>query len=77
MSGKKRSVARQRVKNLRRAKRSGTKKWMAGKPMLKVGMGGTDKSGTVKPSYVYYSQASAESLRGKPNHWAGLEFRPK
>ncbi len=77
MSGKNRAAARQRVKNLRRAKRHGTKPWMTGKPMLKTGMGGTDKSGTVKPSRTYYSQGSAEIMRGRPEHWPGLKFRPK
>jgi hypothetical protein len=77
MSGKNRSVARQAVKNKRRLKRHGSKRWLKGKPVLKDGMGGTDKSGTVKPSKVYYSQASAEINRGKPNHWSGITYRPK
>lgn len=50
---------------------------MRHKPMQKSGMGGTDKAGTVKPSPVYYSQASAEINRGYPNRWPGLTFRPK
>jgi hypothetical protein len=77
MSGKKRATARQAVKNARRIKKHGRKRWMEGKPVLKQGSGGTDKSGTVKPSPTYRSQASAEIMRGHPNHWPGLEFRPK
>jgi hypothetical protein len=75
--GKGGSRARQAVKNARRRRRHGTKPWMAGKPMMKQGNGGTDKSGTVKPSRVYRSQANAEISRGHPHHWQGLPFRPK
>lgn len=76
-SGKSRSASRQGIKNARRARRHGMKRWMRDKPMHKRGMGGTDKSGTVKPSKVYYSQANAERLRGHPSEWPGLPFRPK
>jgi hypothetical protein len=50
---------------------------MQGKPVLKTGMGGTDKSGTVKPSKTYYSQANAEKWRGTPAEWPGIPLRTK
>jgi|KBSMisStaDraftv2_1062788.scaffolds.fasta_scaffold5560302_1 hypothetical protein len=77
MSGKKRASARAAVKNGRRIRRHGRKPWMAGQPVMKQGMGGTDKSGTVKPSKVYYSQATAERLRGHPSEWLGIPKREK
>ena len=77
MSGKNRSAARQAVKNGRRLKRHGKKPWMKGQPTMKQGMGGTDKSGTVKPSKTYYSQATAERLRGHPSDWSGIPKREK
>lgn len=78
MSGKKgRDVARQAVKNARRIRRHGRKPWMDGKPVLKTGSGGTDKSGTIKPSKTYYSQANAEKWRGTPAEWPGIPYRPK
>ena len=76
MAGKNRAKARAAVKNSRRRRRHGYKPWMDGKPMMKTGNGGTDKSGTVKPSPVTYTQQSACILRGKPHRWPGLEFRP-
>ena len=63
----KRSTARAAVKNARRARKNGPKRWMAGKPMMKAGSGGTDKTGSVKRSMVYYSDAPAEIIRGIPN----------
>jgi len=71
------ATARAAARNSRRVRRHGVKAWMRGQPMMKSGMGGTDKNGTVKPSPVYYSDASAEIRRGHPNRWPGLEFRPK
>lgn len=68
---------RQKTQNARRLRRHGAKAWLRSKPMMKTGMGGTDKSGTVKPSLMYYSQASAEITRGYPNRWPGLTFRDK
>lgn len=44
-SSKNRALARQAVKNGRRLKRHGRKPWMAGKPVMKQGGGGTDKGG--------------------------------
>lgn len=79
MAGKKNAAAaRQAVKNGRRArKRKRTPNWLKGKPVMKTGMGGTDKSGSVKRSMVYYSQANAEKLRGKAGSWPGIPDRPK
>lgn len=42
--GKNSARARQAVKNGRRMKRKGRKKWMADKPVMKKGTGGTDKT---------------------------------
>ena len=69
------SKARQAVRNGRRRKRHGSKAWMADRPVMKTGNGGTDHSG--RWSKNYRSQASAEIFRGTPHHWPGLEFRPK
>ena len=78
MSGKNRASARQAVKNGRRLKKRGKRPaWMAGQPVMKQGMGGTDKSGTVKPSKTYYSNANAERIRGHPSDWPGIPFRGK
>jgi hypothetical protein len=44
MSGKNRAAARAAVKNGRRLKRHGRKPWMADKPVMKKGTGGTDKT---------------------------------
>jgi hypothetical protein len=86
MSGKNRSAARQAVKDARRIRRNGGRKpaWMRGeraaeaqKLVTKHGNGGTDKSGTVKPSKVYRSQANAERMRGKVGQWEGIPHRPK
>jgi hypothetical protein len=60
--GKNRAAARQAVKNARRRARKGMKPWMRGKPMMKTGMGGTDKShwtGRTKRAGVYYSDKPA------------------
>lgn len=59
MSGKNSSAARQAVKNGRRVKRHGRKPWMSGEPVMKIGNGGTDKSGSRKRSIVYYSDKPA------------------
>lgn len=75
--GKSGARARQAAKNARRLRRKGRKPWMANKPMQKQGAGGTDKSGTVKGRGVYYSQANAERMRGKPAEWPGIPYRPK
>lgn len=68
MSVSKRAAKRQAVKEARRLARR------TGKPVFPKGH---DKSGSKKRSVVYYSDASAELLRGKPHAWAGLKFRPK
>ena len=68
MSVSKRAAKRQAVKEARRLRKR------TGKPVFPKGH---DKSGSKKRSIVYYSDASAELLRGHPNAWPGLEFRPK
>lgn len=78
--GKNRADARASVKNgrrLRKRKGKGRPNWMVGQPVMKTGSGGTDKSGTVKPSKTYYSQANAEKNRGRPAEWPGIPYRPK
>lgn len=73
MSVSKRAAKRQAIKEARRTKRKlpPTKRGSVANPR------GHDKAGSKKRSMVYYSDASAELLRGKPNPWPGLEFRPK
>lgn len=59
MSGKNSASARAAVKNGRRLKRQGRKPWMAGKPVMKQGAGGTDKGGKNHGRAPYYSQKPA------------------
>lgn len=59
--GKNSANARAAVKNMRRIQRRKGKKprWMKDRPVMKFGMGGTDKGFTRKPG-VYYSDAPFE-----------------
>lgn len=67
----KREATKAARRKRRRSKKSGFELCSIGTPR------GHDKSGSKKRSLVYYSDASAELLRGKPHKWPGLEFRPK
>lgn len=77
MAQSKKRSARAAVKNGKRLKRHGRKPWMAGQPVMKQGMGGTDKGGKNNGRSVYYSQANAERLPGVPGDWPGLPYRGK
>lgn len=57
--GKNKAAARAAVKNGRRAKRHGRKAWMADKPVMKRGAGGTDKGGKNNGRAVTYSDRPA------------------
>lgn len=58
-------TARQAVKNGRRRKRHGSKPWMAGKPVMKQGTGGTDKGGKNYGRAPTYRQDPAMGPHGR------------
>lgn len=59
MASKNSASARAAVKNGKRMKRHGRKPWMADKPVMKKGAGGTDKGGKNAGRAPYYSDKPA------------------